>query len=94
MGPLVFLTNGLLVVILTNQLNQLSFYQNGPKHGKLDQKLRPPKIPLKNMIVFYKNTKKWIGEFFIFYFEKNCASIQKNLNVIFHLLTTYLKVIK
>ncbi len=29
----------------------------GSKHGKLDQKVGLPKIPIKNMIVFYKNTK-------------------------------------
>jgi hypothetical protein len=28
------------------------------KNGKLDQKIHPPKIPFKNMIVFYKNTRK------------------------------------
>jgi hypothetical protein len=27
-------------------------------HDKLNQKIRPPKIPFKNMIVFYKNTRK------------------------------------
>jgi hypothetical protein len=30
----------------------------GWMQGKLDQKVCSPKIPFKNMIVFYKNTKK------------------------------------
>jgi hypothetical protein len=30
----------------------------GWKHDKLDQKICPPKIPFKNMIVFYKNIRK------------------------------------
>jgi hypothetical protein len=28
------------------------------KHDKLYQKIRPPKIPFKNMIIFYKNIRK------------------------------------
>jgi hypothetical protein len=45
------------------------------KHGKLDQKICPPKILFKNMTIFYKNIRKYIGKFFIFHFENIYVSI-------------------
>jgi hypothetical protein len=45
------------------------------KHVKVCQKNGSPKIPFKNMTVFYKNTRKNIGKSFIFHFKNIYAYI-------------------